>query len=142
MNRIPQLPAPRPQMHIEALARYCATICVIECCGLDACDFSPVHIASYCLSRDPRYPSRVALEIIEQAKTLKSNYGSNGASASGTTINEINERMSGRRVDVFAEALERQTELAQAILVAEQSDDRDPVFVWKNGRSSGVMIED
>jgi hypothetical protein len=71
MNRIPQLPAAHPQNHLEALAKYCATMCEIECCGLDACDFSPVHIASYCLSRDVRYPSRVAMEIIEQAKTLK-----------------------------------------------------------------------
>ena len=142
MNRIPRLPASHQQMHIEALARYCATICEIECCGLDACDFSPVHIASYCLSRDARYPSRVALEIIEQAKTLKSNYGSNGAIARGTTINEINERMTGRRVEVFAEALERQTELAQAFLVGEHSDNRDPVFVWKNGRGSDVLNED
>ena len=142
MNRISQLPAPRPQMHIEALANYCATLCEIECCGLDACDFSPVHIASYCLSRDPRHPSRVALEIIEQVETLRSNYGSSGASARGTTINEINERMTGRRVDVFAEALARQTELAQAILTAEPSDNRDPVVVWKNGRGSDVLNVD
>jgi hypothetical protein len=142
MNRIPQLPVAHPQKHLEALAKYCATMCEIECCGLDACDFSPVHIASYCLSRNVRYPSRVAMEIIEQAKTLKSNYGSNGASARGITIAEINERMTGRRVDVLADTLVRQAALAKAILDTDQADERDPVFVWQNGRGSDVLNED
>lgn len=142
MNRIPQLPAAPPQNHLEALAKYCATMCEIECCGLDACDFSPVHIASYCLSRDARYPSRVAMEIIEQAKTLKSNYGSNGASARGITIAEINERMTGRRVDILADTLVRQAALAKAILDTDQADERDPVFVWQNGRGSEVLSQD
>lgn len=142
MNRIPQLPAAHPQNHLEALAKYCATMCEIECCGLDACEFSPVHIASYCLSRNVRYPSRVAMEIIEQAKTLKSNYGSNGASARGTTIAEINERMTGRRVDILADTLVRQSALAKAILDTDQVDERDPVFIWQNGRGSDVLNGD
>ncbi|MFU1477540.1 DUF6331 family protein [Roseovarius sp. C7] len=142
MNRIPQLPAAPPQNHLEALAKYCATMCEIECCGLDACDFSPVHIASYCLSRNARYPSRVAMEIIAQAKTLKSNYGSNGASARGITIAEINERMTGRRVDILADTLVRQAALAKAILDTDQADERDPVFVWQNGRGSEVLSQD
>ncbi|WP_420845607.1 DUF6331 family protein [Marivivens niveibacter] len=44
---MPVLSAAPPQKHHEALAKYCATMCEIECCGLDACDFSQVHIASY-----------------------------------------------------------------------------------------------
>lgn len=142
MNRIPQLPAASRQNHLEALAKYCATMCVIECCGLDACDFSPVHIASYCLSRDARYPSSVAIEIIEQAKTLKSNYGSNGTSARGITINEINERMTGRRVDILAETLVQQAALAKAILDTDQAEARDPVWVWKDGRGSEVLSQE
>jgi hypothetical protein len=124
------------QNHLETLARYCAKLCVIECCGLDACDFSPIHIASYCLSREPRYPSRVANEIIEQAKTLKANYGSKGASARGIAIDEINERLSGQRVDKLAETLEQQTTLAIAVLDKEKAYDRHPVVVWDRQRNS------
>lgn len=142
MKRIPKLLAEPPQNHLEKLAKYCATLCEIDCCGLDACDFSPVHIASYCLSTNFRYPSRVAIEIIEQAKILKSNYGSNGASARGVTIYEINERMTARKVDILAEALERQAALAKAILETEQTDERDPVFVWEGGRGSDVLNEE
>ena len=29
------------------LVARCQTMCVAECCGVDAYDFSPVHIASY-----------------------------------------------------------------------------------------------
>ncbi|WP_133064475.1 DUF6331 family protein [Marivivens niveibacter] len=114
MKRTPVLSAAPPQKHLEALAKYCATVCEIECCGLDACDFSPVHIASYYMSRNVRSPSRVAQEIIEQAKTLKSNFGSNGASARGVAIHELNERMTARRVDILAEMLERQVALAES----------------------------
>lgn len=124
------------QNHLEALAQYCATICVIECCGLDACDFSPIHIASYCLSRNERFPSRIANEIIQQVQTLKANYGSKGASARGITIAELNERLSGQRVDVLAETIERQTTLAIAILNAEKADERHPVFVWEKPQQS------
>jgi hypothetical protein len=124
------------QNHLEAVAQYCAKICVIECCGLDACDFSPIHIASYCLSREPRFPSRVANEIIEESKTLRANYGSNGASARGITINEINERLSGQRVDILTETLEQQTTLAIAVLNAEHEDERHPVLVWEKQKGS------
>lgn len=136
MKPLELLPDQPGQNHLGALAQYCAKICVIECCGLDACDFSQIHIASYCLTRKPRFPSRVANEIIEQAKTLKANYGSNGASARGITIVEINERMSGQRVDILAETIERQTTLAIAVLNTEHVDGRQPVFVWENQQSS------
>ena len=136
MQPIPPLPDQPEQDHLEPLAQYCATLCVIECCGLDACDFSPIHIASYCLSREPRFPSRVANEVIEQAKTLKANYGSNGASSRGTTIVGINERMSGQRVDILTETLERQTALAISVLDTVQAKDRHPVLVWEKQQSS------
>lgn len=116
--------------HLASLPHYCATLCEIECCGLDACDLSSIHIASYCQSRDARCPKRVASQISEQAKTLKANYGSKGASARGTTIIEINERMSGERVDTFAAMLIQQTSLAENILETEETDDRCPIRVW------------
>lgn len=133
---MPPLPEQSEQGHLEPLAQYCATLCVIECCGLDACDFSPIHVASYCLSREPRFPLRVANEIIEQAKTLKANYGKNGASARGTTIVGINERMSGQRVDILSETLERQTALAIAVFDMVQAKERNPVLVWEKRQST------
>ena len=116
--------------HLTSLPRYCASLCVIECCGLDACDFSSIHIASYCQSRNPRFPSRVAAQIKDQAETLMANYGSKGGSARGITLEEINERMSGQRVDTFVTMLLRQVISAQGILANDNMDDRDPILVW------------
>jgi hypothetical protein len=50
--------------------------------------------------------------------------------------------MTGRRVDILAEMLVRQAALAKAILDTDQADERDPVFVWKNGRGSNALNED
>jgi hypothetical protein len=72
---------------------------------------------------------RVAAQIINQAETLKANYGSKGASSKGITLKEINERMSGQRVDTFADMLLRQTEAAQVILRGDVTEDREPVLV-------------
>lgn len=116
--------------HLTSLPRYCESLCVIECCGLDACDFSPIHIASYCQSRKPRFPSRVASEIMSQAETLKANYGSEGASSRGINLPEINERMSGQRVDIFVGAILQQTALAQNILTEDKTSGREPIMIW------------
>lgn len=132
MRSLPTIKLDQPmENHLTSLPRYCANLCEIECCGLDACDFSAIHIASYCQSRNYRYPLRVATEIIKQAEALKSNYGSKGSSAKGISIADINENMSGQRVDIFADMLLQQTAAAQDILNKDATEDREPVFVWR-----------
>jgi hypothetical protein len=43
---------------LNGLVRYCEKVCVAGCCGIDAFDFSPLHVASYisgttgCISAD------------------------------------------------------------------------------------------
>jgi hypothetical protein len=32
---------------LQYLVKYCEKICLAECCGIDAFDFSPLHVASY-----------------------------------------------------------------------------------------------
>ena len=32
---------------LERLVKYCEKNCVADCCGIDAFDFSPLHVASY-----------------------------------------------------------------------------------------------
>ncbi|QUS56058.1 hypothetical protein [Pseudovibrio brasiliensis] len=69
-------------------------------------------------------------EIINQAETLKANYGSSGASGRGINLTEINERMSGQRVDVFVGMLLQQAAKAKSILSGDGTDKREPVLVW------------
>lgn len=63
------------------------------------------------------------------------NYGSQGASARGITLEVINERMSGQRVDTFATMLLRQTLAAQSLLETDITVDREPVFVWGKAKA-------
>jgi hypothetical protein len=44
MAAVPEIILPAKLLH---LVNYCQKTCVAECCGLDAFDFSPLHIASY-----------------------------------------------------------------------------------------------
>lgn len=115
--------------HVIELTKYCETECVIECCGLDACDFSHIHIASYCLAWHRRKPSEILIEITNELETLRANYGSRGASGRGITINEINERLSAERVDKLVETLLTQSSAAQNLLKSNEPDGREPKFV-------------
>jgi len=115
--------------HIIELAKYCETECVIECCGLDACDFSSIHIASYCLAWHRRKPSDALFEISNELKTLKANYGSKGASARGITISEINERLSAERVDKLVDTLLAKLSAAENLLKSNEPDGREPEFI-------------
>lgn len=45
-HSIPELPVPG---RLANLIKYCERACVAECCGIDAFDFSPLHVAS-CIS--------------------------------------------------------------------------------------------
>jgi Family of unknown function (DUF6331) len=44
-------PTPIPELEIPErlnhLIQYCEKLCVAQCCGIDAFDFSPLHIASF-----------------------------------------------------------------------------------------------
>jgi hypothetical protein len=44
MSAVPEISLP-PKLQL--LVDYCQRSCVAECCGVDAFDFSPLHVASY-----------------------------------------------------------------------------------------------
>lgn len=41
------LPELTPGPQLSGLIRACQKMCVADCCGVDAFDFSPLHVASY-----------------------------------------------------------------------------------------------
>ena len=49
---------------LEHLVKTCETICVAECCGVDAYDFSPFHAASYLI----RYDNRIDVQQLEDMR--------------------------------------------------------------------------
>ena len=74
----------------------CATLCEPECCGIDAYDFSPFHIASFLVRYTGEIDQRDLEKIRSQLSILDANYGVNGASQKGCTIDEMNQKFSGQ----------------------------------------------
>jgi hypothetical protein len=81
------------------------TLCVAECCGIDAYDLNPIHVASYLLMYRGTSDDREVEQIRVQLKTMKANYGSNGASACGVTLDELNQGFSGSEIDELVDKL-------------------------------------
>lgn len=83
----------------------CMTVCVAECCGVDAYDLNPIHVASYLLMYRGTPDGREVEQIREQLKTMKATYGSNGASACGVTLDDLNQSFSASETDELVDHL-------------------------------------
>jgi hypothetical protein len=107
---------------LSNLIARCQTICVAECCGVDAYDFSPVQIASYLtMSRGTTDQKEVAI-LEEQLTTLKTNYGSRRASGGGVVVEEMNQSFTAEAVDSLAEEIT--ANLKVAVELAAESERR------------------
>ena len=102
-----------------SLIQNCETICVAACCGRDAFDFSPIHIASYLLRHTGRLSDSDVETLRMQLDTLSANYGAQGASGRGATLDDLNERMSGEAVDRFVSTLQTNLKRATRIIATE-----------------------
>jgi hypothetical protein len=78
---------------LSNLVSRCQTICVSECCGVEAYDFSPIQIASF-LTLWRGLPDANEVETIRsQLTTLEKRAGSNGL-----TIEEMNQTFTTKQV--------------------------------------------
>jgi Family of unknown function (DUF6331) len=101
---------------LSELFRRCMTLCVAECCGIDAYDLHPVHIASFLIMYQGATDAREVEELRSQLATLKTNYGSTGASQRGATFEELNQKFSGEEVDALVDLIESNLEVALQLL--------------------------
>lgn len=96
---------------LATLVERCQTRCVAECCGIDAYDFNPIHIASYLiLTRGSPDPAEVA-QLQTQLASLRANYGS-----SGVTFDDLNQIFSGTEIDSFVQLLLTNIDRALAMI--------------------------
>lgn len=101
---------------LASLINHCQTICVSECCGIDAYDFSPIHVASFLiLWRGDIDPTELS-KLREQIHSLRDNFGQNGCLGSGVSIKKMNHSMTGAEVDAFASQLLAAIESALEII--------------------------
>ena len=92
------------------------TLCVAECCGVSAYGFSPIHVAGFpLLYRGAPDPGETA-KIREQLVTLKVNYGSEGRSACGVTLEQMNQGFSGEEIDQLVDTISRNLDIALELI--------------------------
>ncbi|WP_434155707.1 DUF6331 family protein [Pseudomonas sp. JZ134] len=90
----------------------CQTLCVAECCGADAFDFSPIHIASYLIMWEGKPNPNSVAKLRSQLEFLKASYGSSTSSASGVTIHDMNQEFASAEIDALVDEITANLELA------------------------------
>ncbi|MCE9605177.1 MAG: DUF6331 family protein [Planctomycetia bacterium] len=94
----------------------CQTICVAECCGVDAYDFSPIQIASY-LTMYRGAPDDSDVQTLRgQIDALRANYGVAGASSQGVSLEEMNQGFSGEQIEGLASELLANLDVALSLI--------------------------
>lgn len=106
---------------LSALFGRCQTLCVAECCGIDAYDFNPVHIASFLLMYRGAVDAAEVSLLRTQLMVLKANYGSRGARAVGVTLHELNQGFSGQEIDALVEMISVNLNTALSLAATNES---------------------
>jgi hypothetical protein len=107
---------------LAGLFARCQTLCVAECCGIDAYDLVPIHIASFLLMYRGTVDAAEVSLLRSQLTSLKANYGSHGASGSGVTLDELNQQFSGEEIDALVEKISVNLDVALALAAAHSPD--------------------
>ena len=100
----------------------CQTICVAECCGVDAYDFSPIQIASYLTMYRGKADDSEVQKLRGQIGALRTNYGVAGSSGRGATFEEMNQGFSAEEIEEFATELLANLDVALSLI--EESEAR------------------
>jgi Family of unknown function (DUF6331) len=107
---------------LSLLIDYCEKLCVADCCGIDAYDFSPIHIASH-LIRARRYADSKEVDIVlAQLRAFRQEHGSTNFANAGISIERMNHSFSAEEVDVFVDEIV--ANIAVAVQLNELSEER------------------
>jgi len=104
------------ELPLANLIARCQTICVAECCGVDAYDFSPIQIASY-LTMYRGKPDNSEVQILRgPIDALRANYGVAGASGRGATFEEMNQGFTAEQIEGLASELLANLDVALSLI--------------------------
>lgn len=102
---------------LTTLMQRCQEVCVAECCGLGAFDFSPIHVASYLATHYQPRREGVVTELMSDLEDFRR--GPDGVpDTEMVSVTVLNESLSRWRRDKLAD------EIASAIAVAQDILDR------------------
>jgi hypothetical protein len=94
------------------------TMCVAECCGIDAYDIHPIHVASYLLLYRGAVDHQEVDQLRAQITSLETNYGS-ASGAGGVTLEDLNQAFSEPELDGLVRKL--RLALDQALVLISQA---------------------
>lgn len=121
---------------LSNLLERCMTLCVAECCGIDAYDIHPIHVASYLLLYTGAPDLRDVERVRAQLDALQANYGSAGASGRGATFEQLNQGFSGPEIDAFVDRVKSALDGALSLLVVSQAADKQRASSRTNPNTS------
>lgn len=109
------------------LIAHCQTMCVAECCGVDAYDFSPLHIASYLTMYRGEPDASEIHTLRRQIDAIRENYGVSGASGGGVTIEGMNQCFTAEQIEALASELSANLDVAlELVEIGETRRYRNP----------------
>ncbi len=100
---------------LSNLIERCQTVCVPECCGVQAYDFSPIHIASYLIMWKGAPDENEVEKLLSQLATLKIR-----ARRNGLTIDEMNQIFTADKINELVEEIT--TNMGVALDLIKQTD--------------------
>lgn len=111
---------------LSNLVARCQTLCVAECCGRDAYDFSPIQIASYLTMWRGSVDEAEVRVLQGQLEALKANYGLRGSSSQGVTIEEMNQKFDAAGIEGMVREIEWNLSIAiRLVSVSEREGFRN-----------------
>lgn len=99
------------------LIKHCETFCVAECCGLDAFDFSPIHIASFLIRYTGKVESEEVDKIVSQLQELNEEAERLEKESGTSRIEMMNQFFDGPAL--FSLSTTIKNSLAEAVLLVE-----------------------
>src|SRR5215470_17326626 len=101
---------------LSNLLQRCMTQCVAQCCGIEAYDFNPIHVASYLLMHKGAPDIREVEQIRTQLDSLRANYGSAGASGRGADFDDLNQGLTDTEIDHLVDRLHTALDVALTLI--------------------------
>lgn len=131
--RIPPHPSPYPEIQppLQRLLSACETICVTECCGLDAFDFSPIHMASYLIRSTGQVAEQDVQELRAAVGHLRQSCGASAGHTKDFSSSTLNAILTPQQVDELCAKLDLSLDTAIALVrfaEAEKSEGYPNLF--------------
>lgn len=97
------------------LINHCETLCEAACCGVDAFDFSPIHIASFLIKFTGQIESEDVNKILSQLQNLDLEAERLTSDGGTTCIEAMNQILSGPALFTLSTTIKGS--LARAVLL-------------------------